>query len=90
MQISGEVSQRGDRTCRPRSTRFPNLPQPATIGGMNVVFDLGGVVLTWEPEKLIAAHFPDSREAELVRDRLFRHQDWVETVSYTHLTLPTN
>ena len=49
-----------------------------TIGGMNVVFDLGGVVLTWEPEKLIAAHFPDPKEADLIRARLFRHQDWVE------------
>lgn len=45
---------------------------------MNVVFDLGGVVVTWEPEKLIAAHFPDPREADLVREGLFRHRDWVE------------
>jgi putative hydrolase of the HAD superfamily len=45
---------------------------------MNVIFDLGGVVVTWEPEKLIAEHFPDAREADLVRERLFLHEDWVE------------
>lgn len=45
---------------------------------MTVVFDLGGVVVTWEPEKLIAAHFPEAPEADLVREGLFRHDDWVE------------
>jgi putative hydrolase of the HAD superfamily len=58
--------------------RFSYLPQPATISRMNVVFDLGGVVVTWEPERLIAHHFPDSREADLIRTGLFQHQDWVQ------------
>ncbi|MDC7224601.1 MAG: hypothetical protein PQJ60_12730 [Spirochaetales bacterium] len=45
---------------------------------MNIVFDLGGVLFHWEPEKLMAAHFPDPAEAALIDRHLHRHRDWAE------------
>lgn len=43
---------------------------------MNVVFDLGGVVLTWDPATIIASVFSGERERALVRDRVFGDPDW--------------
>ena len=43
---------------------------------MNVVFDLGGVVLTWDPAAIIASVFDDERERSLVRERVFGDPDW--------------
>lgn len=44
---------------------------------MNIVFDLGGVVVRWEPHALIARQF-----APMDRDRVFHevvaHDDWLE------------
>ena len=45
---------------------------------MNVVFDLGGVVLTWDPASIIASSFSEARERALVRDLVFDDPDWVE------------
>jgi len=45
---------------------------------MNVVFDLGGVVLTWDPTSIIASVFSDARERALVLDLVFDDPDWVE------------
>jgi len=45
---------------------------------MNVVFDLGGVIFTWNPDDVIGR----SHEDEEIRDKLsrglFRHPDWLE------------
>jgi putative hydrolase of the HAD superfamily len=43
---------------------------------MNIVFDLGGVVVAWEPDKLIAAVFPDESMHDLVRDEVLFQSDW--------------
>lgn len=45
---------------------------------MNVVFDLGGVVVTWEPERIIASVFADPAARVLARDQIIGHPDWVE------------
>lgn len=44
---------------------------------MNVVFDLGGVVVRWQPERLIASVFdaPDIRA--MVRREIIDHPDWL-------------
>jgi HAD superfamily hydrolase (TIGR01509 family) len=44
---------------------------------VNVVFDLGGVVLTWDPGSIIASIFADEREQALVRRCVFGDPDWV-------------
>jgi len=45
---------------------------------VNVVFDLGGVVVTWEPDGLIAGVFPDPDEQRTVRTAILGHPDWLE------------
>jgi putative hydrolase of the HAD superfamily len=45
-------------------------------GAMNVVFDLGGVVLTWDPAAIIASVFDDERERAIVAAGLFDDADW--------------
>ena len=45
---------------------------------MNIVFDLGGVVFRWQPEKIIRHFFHDSNEQDLVRSEIFSHIDWIE------------
>jgi len=48
---------------------------------MNVVFDLGAVLIAWEPAQLVRAHFPrqaphEDAAAQLAR-ALFQHEDWL-------------
>ena len=45
---------------------------------MNVVFDLGGVVFTWQPDLIIKSVFEDHETQEKVRSEIFAHPDWVE------------
>ncbi len=58
---------------------------------MNIVFDLGGVVFTWEPEKIIARVFTEQTDKERVRSKIFNHPDWDEldrgTLLYPEATL---
>lgn len=44
---------------------------------MNVVFDLGGVVFTWQPEHIIKSLFNDNETREKVRTDIFSHPDWL-------------
>lgn len=47
---------------------------------MNLVFDLGGVLLTWQPAQLVAATFPqtvtDPEGARGLAHAIFGHADW--------------
>ncbi|MEQ1638369.1 MAG: HAD family phosphatase [Methylococcales bacterium] len=45
---------------------------------MNFIFDLGGVVVTWEPDKLIAQHFTDPVLQSRVKSQFVGHADWIE------------
>lgn len=45
---------------------------------MNVVFDLGGVVMTWDAEAFVASQFDDPQTRALVREQVLGHRDWVE------------
>ena len=45
---------------------------------MNIVFDLGGVVFSWQPDTIISHVFEDSATQDLVRAEIFEHADWVE------------
>ena len=44
---------------------------------MNIVFDLGGVVVTWEPEVIIVQVFADPAVQALVRTEILGHADWL-------------
>ena len=45
---------------------------------MNIVFDLGGVVVNWQPDALVASVFEDSDTRDLVKKEVIEHADWVE------------
>ncbi len=47
-------------------------------GFFNVVFDLGGVLLTWKPDRIIKRIFKDREIQKIVMDEIFCHPDWVE------------
>ncbi len=73
---------------------------------MNVVFDLGAVLIGWEPARLVQAHFPERaatpEAAGALARNVFHHKDWLdfdcgirtvdEVVSRTssRLTLPAD
>ena len=45
---------------------------------MNLVFDLGGVVVRWDPDAIIAGVFKDAGVQARVREGVFSHADWLE------------
>lgn len=49
---------------------------------MNVVFDLGAVLIAWEPARLMQAHFPERapspESAGALARAFFHHQDWFD------------
>jgi FMN phosphatase YigB (HAD superfamily) len=52
----------------------------------NVVFDVGGVLLEWDPPSVIARLYPDAGMQAVIRQQMFEHPDWHEfdrgTLSY--------
>jgi putative hydrolase of the HAD superfamily len=44
---------------------------------LNIVFDLGRVVVTWEPEVVIAKVFADPTVQARVRTQIIEHADWI-------------
>lgn len=46
--------------------------------GVNLIFDLGGVVVRWDPEAIIAGVFDDEEVKARVRKAVFEHPDWLE------------
>jgi putative hydrolase of the HAD superfamily len=55
---------------------------------MNVVFDLGAVLLTWEPVALVQAqlepHAPTAEAAHALARQMFHHEDWLGFDRGTH------
>ena len=45
---------------------------------MNLVFDLGGVVVRWDPDAIIAGVFADPATRSKVKAGVFGHADWLE------------
>ena len=45
---------------------------------MNLVFDLGGVVVRWDPDAIIASVFPDRKIHSKLKADVFAHPDWLE------------
>ena len=54
----------------------------------NVVFDLGAVLLTWEPVALVqtqlAPHAPTAEAAQALARQMFHHEDWLGFDRGTH------
>lgn len=45
---------------------------------MNLIFDLGGVVVRWDPAAIIAGVFQGEETRKRVREGVFAHPDWLE------------
>jgi len=45
---------------------------------LNLIFDLGGVVVRWDPDAIIAGVFQDPSVRKRVREGVFGHPDWLE------------
>lgn len=45
---------------------------------MNLIFDLGGVLVHWDPDAIIAGVFQDEEVRRKVREGVFAHPDWLE------------
>jgi len=45
---------------------------------LNIVFDIGGVVVKWEPEFIVAKYFADPEIRAVVRREIIDHPDWLE------------
>ncbi|MGL1892532.1 MAG: HAD family phosphatase [Spirochaetaceae bacterium] len=45
---------------------------------MNIIFDLGGVVFDWNPDKLVNENVKDGLEKSALYSSLFEHNDWIE------------
>jgi HAD superfamily hydrolase (TIGR01509 family) len=48
------------------------------VRGMNIIFDLGGVVVRWQPEALLARTFDDPAICKVVHSKFLAHPDWPE------------
>jgi putative hydrolase of the HAD superfamily len=52
-------------------------PEPQRAQGIrNVIFDLGGVVLHWNPDEVLSAFQQDAELRRELRQQLFAHADW--------------
>ena len=43
----------------------------------NVIFDLGGVVLDWNPDAILEHYYADMDARAAMRTALFQHPDWL-------------
>jgi putative hydrolase of the HAD superfamily len=44
----------------------------------NVIFDLGGVVLRWNPDEILRNYYADGALRSLAKRELFQHADWLD------------
>jgi putative hydrolase of the HAD superfamily len=56
---------------------FTNGLSPIRDRILNIVFDLGGVIVTWRPREIIAKVFPDPEVQATVHAEIIEHSDWL-------------
>lgn len=44
----------------------------------NVIFDLGGVVLDWNPDAILEGYYSDLKARATMQAALFKHPDWLQ------------
>jgi putative hydrolase of the HAD superfamily len=44
----------------------------------NVIFDLGGVVIEWNPDRILAGYYADPEMRTTMKTALFQHPDWLQ------------
>jgi len=58
--------------CAPVNNFFAQVPAVK-----NVIFDLGGVVIEWNPDRILAGYYADPELRALMKRELFQHPDWL-------------
>lgn len=43
----------------------------------NVIFDLGGVLIEWNPDRILEGYYDDPRIRALMKAEVFQHADWL-------------
>ena len=43
---------------------------------MEIIFDIGGVILNWDPDHIIESFFPKSANYSRIQEAIFQHEDW--------------
>lgn len=68
-------------SCQRRRMKQSRPLRLLAVQAMNVVFDLGAVLIGWEPAKLLQAHFPERtptpEAAGALARAFFHHEDWL-------------
>lgn len=44
----------------------------------NVIFDLGGVVIEWDPDRILESYYADPGMRAMLKTALFLHPDWLQ------------
>jgi putative hydrolase of the HAD superfamily len=44
----------------------------------SVIFDVGGVLLDWNPGRILEGYYPDHAERAAMKQAIFHHADWLE------------
>jgi len=44
----------------------------------NVIFDLGGVLIEWNPDRILASYYADPEMRAIMKTALFLHPDWLQ------------
>ena len=44
----------------------------------NVIFDVGGVLLDWNPARILEGYYADAAERAAMKQVIFHHADWLE------------
>jgi putative hydrolase of the HAD superfamily len=44
----------------------------------NVIFDVGGVLLDWDPGRILEGYYADAAERAAMKQAIFLHADWLE------------
>lgn len=49
-----------------------------SISVKNVIFDVGGVLLEWDPSRILEGYYPDPALRAAMKQAIFLHSDWLE------------
>jgi len=44
----------------------------------NVIFDVGGVLVEWNPDRILEGYYPDPEMRAIMKTALFLHPDWLQ------------
>jgi putative hydrolase of the HAD superfamily len=50
----------------------------APAGVRNVIFDFGGVLVSWRPQEIIDSFYAEAHLREALRTHAFQHDDWLD------------